>query len=487
MGARLFAKTFMTFPKNFIWGSATASYQIEGAVNEDGRQSTVWDEFSHWKGKVRHNANADIACDHYHRYEEDVELLSKLGIPNYRFSVAWSRVLSYESDYKGGAVKGTINQKGLDFYNRLIDALLEKGITPYLTMFHWDLPMELERKGGWRNRDIMYWASDYAELLVKTFGDRVSNFFTINEMPCVLGGYCGWMAPGLIVSQKEKLNIVHNILLSHGMMTQAIRSSAKAGTKIGFSHCGYAPFPLTDSPSDIEAFKKAVVLYEESKSPDEKSIMHKGTGIFYGDALTYWCDPIYFGHYPEGAEDAFKNDMPVIKNGDMKIISTPIDFHAQNIYQGPQIAAPQNKEDEAQEFTVVPFADGFPINAAHWPLTPRAMNYFVQYIYERYKTPIIISENGMSGTDAISSDGKCHDPLRIDFIKTYLTELNKAIKNGADVRGYFHWSLLDNFEWARGFEERFGLVHVDYTTQKRTPKDSAEFYKKVIETNGEVI
>lgn len=463
----------MSFPKDFVWGAATASYQVEGAANEDGRQPSVWDEFSRWKGKVRDGSNGDIACDHYHHYKEDVALLGEMGLRNYRFSVSWSRCLSYESDYKGGAVKGTVNEKGLDFYDRLVDLLLEKGITPWMTMFHWDLPAELERKGGWRNRDIMYWAEEYAALLMKRFADRVSHFFTINEMPCVLSGYSGYMAPGLVVSQKEKLNIIHNLLLTHGRMAQTIRSMGREGTKIGFAHCGNAPFPLTESAQDMAAYKKAVASYT------------KKDGSLLEDSLVYWCDPIYFGHYPEDAEETFKGEMPVIKGGDMALISTPLDFHAQNIYQGRQITSPLTASDEARGYCVAPYSQGYPITAAHWPITPQSMNYFVKAIYERYKMPIYISENGMSGTDSVSPDGKCHDTPRIDFTRAYLAALHKAIKGGADVRGYFHWSLLDNFEWFRGYEERFGLVHVDYTTQKRTMKDSALWYKEVVSSNGE--
>lgn len=468
-------EVYMSFPKDFVWGAATASYQVEGAVNEDGRQPSVWDEVSHWKGKVAQGDTGDVACDHYHRYKEDVDIMAALGLHNYRFSISWPRVLSYDSDYKGGAVKGRANEKGLDFYDRLIDALLEKGITPWMTMFHWDLPMELERKGGWRNRDIMYWARDYAQLLVKRYGDRVSHFFTINEMPCILAGYCGWMAPGIAVSQRERLNVIHNLLLTQGMMARAIRSIAGADTKIGFAHCGNAPYPLTDTADDIAAYKKAVTA------------ITKDDGSLLEDSLTYWCDPIYLGRYPETAEAAFGADMPVVKDGDMDIISTPLDFHAQNIYQGRQITSPRGDDaiGKARGFSVKPFPQGYPITCARWPITPKSMNYFVRAIYERYKKPIYITENGMSGTDCVSKDGKCHDPLRIEFTRSYLTALNEAIEKGADVCGYFHWSLLDNFEWRQGYGERFGLVYVDYVTQKRTIKDSAFWYKEVIASNGE--
>ena len=471
----------MTFPKDFIWGAATASYQIEGAAKEDGRQESVWDAFSHTPGKTKFGATGDIACDHYHRYKEDIELFSQLGIPNYRFSVAWPRVLSYDSDTKGGAIHGIVNQKGLDFYDRLIDALLEKNITPWLTLFHWDLPLVLERKGGWRNRDVRYWAGEYTELIVKKFGDRVKNFFTLNEMPCILGGYMGWMAPGLELSRRELLNTVHNILLTQGTMVQAVRANASEGTKVGLAHCGFANFPATDSAEDIAAFEKSMDVFE---SAPESWHLQKGSGILYGGSLHYWCDPIYFGTYPKDADKVFGADMPEILDGDMKIISSPVDFHGQNIYEGIAICAPTSEKDKEQGFSVKEFPYGYPTTAAKWNITPRSMHHFTKHIYDRYKKPVIISENGLSTSDYISPDGKIHDTLRIDFTNAYLNELGKSIQDGADIRGYFHWSILDNFEWARGYTERFGLVHVDYETQKRTPKDSAYWFRDVIKNNG---
>ena len=470
----------MNFPKDFIWGVATASYQIEGAAFEDGRQESVWDAFSHENGKIRNADNGDIACDHYHRFKEDVNLISEFSIPNYRFSVSWPRVLNYSSDCKGGAVHGTVNQKGLDFYDKLVDSLLEKGITPWMTLFHWDLPLELERKGGWRNRDIRYWAAEYTELMVKKFSDRIKYFFTLNEMPCILGGYMGWMAPGLKVSQRELLNIVHNILLTHGSMVQAIKAVSPSA-KAGLAHCGFANFPATDSAEDIEAFKKSMEVFE---TPMNAHDVKKGTKVLLTDCLTYWCDPVYLGRYPLEAEKTFGNDMPEIQDGDMALISTPVDFHAQNIYEGIPISAPVSQEDREQGFSTGSFPAGAPRTALKWNITPRSMRYFTKYICDRYKKPLIISENGLSCTDTISLDKKIHDIQRIDFTTAYLEELSKAIQDGADIRGYFHWSFLDNFEWAQGYGERFGLVHVDYQTQKRTPKDSAYWYKNLIAKNG---
>ena len=471
----------MTFPKDFIWGAATASYQIEGAANEDGREESVWDAFSHEEGRTKFGASGDVACDHYHRYKEDVALFSELGIPNYRFSVAWPRVLNYDSDTKASAVHGKVNQRGLDFYDKLIDALLEKNITPWLTLFHWDLPLTLERKGGWRNRDIRYWAAEYTELIVKKFSDRVKHFFTLNEMPCILGGYLGWMAPGIEVSQREQLNIIHNLLLTQGTMVQALRANSSSDTKVGLAHCGFANFPATDSAEDLEAFKKSLDTIEVAKGT---WLPQKGSGNLYSGSLHLWCDPIYLGDYPKEAYQTFAKDMPQILEGDMKIISSPVDFHGQNIYEGVAIQAPVCEKDKVQGFSVKQFPQGYPTTGAKWNITPKSMHYFTKHIFDRYKKPVIISENGLSTNDYVSPDGKVHDNMRIDFTQAYLNELYKAIQDGADIRGYFHWSILDNFEWARGYSERFGLVHVDYESQKRIPKDSALWYRDVIKNNG---
>ncbi len=280
----------MIFPKDFIWGAATASYQVEGAVNQDGRQKSIWDDYSHWNGKVKNGENGDIACDHYNRYKEDIKIMSDLKIPNYRFSVAWPRILSYDSDCSGGTIHGSLNQKGLDFYDRLIDELLSKNIDPWLTLFHWDLPLELERKGGWRNRDIRYWAAEYTEIIAKRFGDRVKHFMTLNEMPCILGGYMGWMAPGLVVPQRELLNITHNILLTHGTMAKVLRENTPSGTQIGTAHCAFANFPATESAEDIEAFNKSMEVYE---ADPVNHGYRKGSGIYMSHCVPYWCDPIY--------------------------------------------------------------------------------------------------------------------------------------------------------------------------------------------------
>jgi beta-glucosidase len=466
----------MTFPEHFIWGSATASYQVEGASSEDGRQPSIWDAYAAEKGRIADGCSGDDGCDQYHHMKEDVQLLSDLRIPNYRFSVSWPRVLSFDADCRGGAVKGIPNEKGIAYYDRLIDELLSKNITPWLTVYHWDLPLELERKGGFRNRDCMYWMEEYASLIAKRYGDRVSNFFTINEMPCVIGGYeNGGFAPGLKLSQPELLNIAHNILLCHGTAARTLRSLLGRKANIGFAHCGEALYPASESAADREACRKAQ-LFPARKTADGYA--------FDSGNLTYWCDPIHFGAYPEEAVRLFGKDMPAIRDGDMELISTPVDFHGQNIYTGRCVAADCTKPEG---YRYVENYAGFPKTAANWPVTPQSLRWLPSLLSERYKKPVIISENGLSCADVPSPDGAVHDPQRIDFTRRYLCELGKTVTDGADIRGYFHWSLLDNFEWARGYQERFGLVYVDYRTKQRIPKDSALWFRSVIDTNGSAL
>lgn len=469
--------THFNFPKDFIWGVATSSYQIEGASREDGKVDSIWDEFTKIPGKIEDGQSGQTACDHYHRYKEDVQLIKNLGVSAYRFSISWPRVLSYD----GKSTSGAVNQKGLDFYDRLIDELLKCGIDPWITLYHWDLPHALELKGGWRNRDIMNWIADYTALVTQKFSDRVSHFFTLNEMPCILGGYMGWMAPGLNCSQKEHLNIVHNILLSHGNMVRAIRANAKQNALVGCAHNGLGNYPATDSKEDEEAFLSAMNCIEANPHRYEPK---EHTKYFLSDSLIYYLDPIHFGTYPKQAFDIFKDEMPEIKDGDMEIISTPVDMQGINIYEGRPIEKNpdyQNDNPVSQTWRVKPFPAGMRQTAARWPVTPESMNRYFRFISERYKKPVYVSENGMSSADVISSDGKCHDPQRIDFTERYLRSLETAVKNGADVKGYFHWSLLDNFEWSHGYKERFGLVHVDYETQERTPKDSYYWFKEMIQ------
>lgn len=446
----------MSFNKDFIWGASTASYQIEGAWNKDGKGPNIWDDFTHNNPEaIAFCATGDDSCDHYNRIEEDVKLMSGLGIKAYRFSLSWSRILP-----KG---VGKVNQKGIDFYNKLIDELIKNNITPFVTIYHWDLPSSLHKRGGWLSPESPYWFEEYSQIVAENFGDRVKNFITFNEAQVFTGcGYSqGKHAPGYKLKDKDLLTICHNVLLSHGRSVDVIRRFVP-DAKIGFST---ATTPLC--PVNKESVQAAKEKYFESG---------KGNFIF---AQSFWLDPIVFGKYPQAVLDAYKDEMPCFTEEDMKLISTPIDFIGVNTYTG--IPVQLNSEGKLEN---APRTPGFPRNAFNWDIVPSAIYWAPSFIYEKYKLPVYITENGMSCHDAVSLDGKVHDPNRIDFLTRYLRELRKACEDGIDIRGYFQWSLMDNFEWERGYEERFGLIYVDMATKERTYKDSAFWYKDVIKDNG---
>lgn len=447
----------MGFKKDFAWGVATASYQIEGAWNEEGRGLSVWDVFSHEPGNVECGHTGDVACDHYHRYKEDVALMRELGIKAYRFSICWSRI------FPDGT--GEINEKGVKFYSDLIDELLANGIEPYVTLFHWDYPYELHKKGGWLNDESVKWFSDYAAKISELYSDRVKYFITFNEPQCFVGsGYLtGYHAPGLKVSYKDIFQMCHNVLKAHGAAVIALRENAKQPIKVGYAPTYGAYYPATDSPEDIKAARKK---YFQCPPLDR--------GVMWN--LSWWSDPVIFGRYPEDGLKLYKDYLPEITDEDMKLINQPLDFYAQNIYNGQAVKMSTDGKPEIVERPV-----GSPKTAIQWPITPRCLHWGPRFLYERYNLPVYITENGMSAHDVVSLDGKVHDPNRIDFLNRYLSELEKATDDGADIAGYFLWSFIDNFEWANGYTDRFGIVYVDYETQKRIPKDSAYWYKNWIE------
>lgn len=451
----------MGFPKDFIWGAATSSYQIEGAAYEDGRGLTVWEDFCNTPGKVFHMQNGDVACDHYHRYKEDVEIMAKLGLQAYRFSIAWSRI------FPEGI--GEINEKGLSFYDNLVDELLAKGITPYVTLFHWDLPFALYRLGGWQNPESPKWFANYAKVIAERLGDRVKHFITFNEPQCFvgLGHVTGDHAPGNIMSRKSVLEMAHNVMLAHGMAVQAIRSVVK-DAKVGYAPTSSPTFPLTDSKEDIAAAREAYFQLQ----PNPSNFMW---------TVTWWSDPVMLGVYPEDGLKLYEKDMPKIGQNDLKIISQPLDFYGQNIYNGSAIRAAEGG------FEWVKRTIGHTKTAIDWPVTPECLYWGPKFLFERYKKPIFITENGMSAHDGISIDEKVHDPNRIDFMYRYIREMRRAVEDGVDIHGYFAWSLMDNFEWAKGYSERFGMVYVDFETQQRIIKDSGYWYRDLIKSNGEII
>lgn len=448
----------MGFRKDFVWGAATASYQIEGAASEDGKGWNIWDEFTHNDGKIADKSTGDIACDHYHRYKEDVRLMAEMGIKAYRFSISWARIIPDGT--------GAVNQKGINFYNALIDELLAYGIEPYITLYHWDLPYALHLKGGWLNDEISDCFEIYTNIVAENFGDRVKHFITFNE-PQVFTG-CGYSqgshAPGYTLADKELLRICHNVLKSHGKAVRALRKRIP-DVKIGFTMGTTPCVPVSDN--DVEAAKNSYFS------------CGKGHFIF---AESFWIDPIVFGKYPDNILCEYADILPEITEEDMKLISAPIDFIGLNIYTGKLVKA--NENGYAQ---IVPCAVGQPRTAIGWDIIPESIYWGAKFYYDRYKLPIYITENGMSAHDCISLDGKVHDPNRIDYLHRYLLALKKSTEDGADIKGYFQWSLMDNFEWACGYRERFGIVYVDYATQQRIIKDSGYWYKNVIENNGEIL
>ena len=442
--------------KNFVWGAATAAYQIEGGYREDGKGESIWDVFTHEEGKILRNATGDVACDHYHRYKEDVALMAELGINGYRFSVSWPRI------FPDGT--GKVNEKGAEFYEKLIDELLSRGIEPYMTLYHWDLPQKLFERGGWLNPDSPKWFGEYARFLGERFGKKVKNFITINEPQCVLSGMCNTeQAPGMKYTLKDRLSAAHNLLKAHGAAVKALRSVA-ADARIGYAPCGWVMCPKDDSPEEIERACKA---YFSMWKNDPTS------------TVAFFSDPVMLGDYPAEYYEWYKEILPDIREGDLELISQPIDFYCQNIYSGTHVSF-----DKDGNVVWEQFPSGSPLTAMDWEIVPEALYWGPKFLYERYGKPILITENGMANPDCVCLDQKVHDGARIDYIARYLRQLRRAEADGVDVRGYFYWSLMDNFEWHWGYTRRFGLIYVDYATQKRTPKDSFYFYQKILKEGG---
>jgi beta-glucosidase len=444
------------FPQDFIWGVATASYQIEGAVHEGGRGKSVWDTFCRWEGKVDNGENGDTACDHYHRYGEDIEIMRQIGIQAYRMSIAWSRILPEGT--------GKINQKGVDFYDRLIDGCLEAGITPWLTLFHWDYPLELFYRGGWLNRESVEWFADYTEVLVDRFSDRVRHWMTLNEPQCFIGlGHgSGGHAPGLKLDITDQLRVTHHALMAHGRAVQVIRAKARTAPSIGWAPVGVTRYPVTETAENIEAARRAMF---------DIPARHLWTNAWFSD-------PVVLGHYPEDGLRAFGKAMPSYDEADLEVMNQPLDFYGANIYNALPVQAGKDTP-----FEEMPRDPGFPVTMYHWPVEPECLYWGPRLLHERYKLPIVITENGLASMDWVCEDGRVHDVQRMDFLSRYLKQLHRAIEDGVEVIGYFQWSLLDNFEWNFGYKHRFGLVHVDFATGKRTMKDSAHWYSKVIAEN----
>ena len=450
----------MGFAKDFVWGAATSSYQIEGTGRDSGKGQNIWDVFTKEPGRVYEGHTGDIACDHYHRFREDVAYMKELGLKGYRFSIDWSRVLPEGT--------GKVNEKGIDFYNALIDELLEQGIEPYITLYHWELPYEIYKRGGWMNPEIVEWFGQYARLVAERFSDRVKYFFTLNEPQCFVGlGFLqGCHAPGVKAPLRDTFEMAHNALKAHGRAVQMLRAYGKQNVQIGYAPTSGMCYPEKETPKDIEAARKALFAL-----PDDLSNWTWN--------VSWWSDPVILGKYPEEGMKKYEKYLPVITDEDMKLISQPIDFYGQNIYNGRCIRMGTDGRPEE-----VRRPAGFPKTATNWPVTPPPLYWGPKFLYERYRKPIYITENGMACHDTVSQDGKVHDPNRIDFLARYLKNLKRAAEE-IDIRGYFQWSLMDNFEWDKGYAERFGIIYVDFGTQERIWKDSAYWYRDLIRRNGD--
>ncbi|MEO6572047.1 MAG: GH1 family beta-glucosidase [Ilumatobacteraceae bacterium] len=452
------ARPDIQFPDGFLWGAATASYQIEGAVEEGGRGPSVWDDFSHIPGNVANDHTGDVACDHYHLVEDDVALMVDLGLKAYRFSISWSRVLP-----EG---RGKLNDEGLGFYSKLIDLLLANDITPCPTLFHWDLPSALEEIGGFRNRDTASYFADYAALMASEFGDRVDMWSTFNEPWCFayLGHASGVHAPGL-TDPAAAVAVAHHEMLAHGLGVQAMRAE-RSGLQLG----------IVINPSNI--------LSEGSPAASSDALRRI-------DAIhnRWWFDATLTGSYPADILDDFGPWADVIRDGDLDKIHQPIDWMGINYYFDILMKGATADPERVSPYPTVDDAVDSDMRSVHtdmgWPITPDGFTSLLVRLHEEYPNlpPVYITENGCAYDDAVI-EGRCDDPRRIDYLDLHLRAVKDAIDAGVDVRGYFQWSLLDNFEWSLGYDKRFGLVHVDFDTLVRTPRASARWYSDVIRANG---
>jgi beta-glucosidase len=442
------------FPADFVWGVATAAAQIEGAASADGKGESVWDRFARTPGKVARGDTPEVACDHYHRFQDDFALMQAFGIRHYRCSVAWPRVMPEGT--------GRVNPRGLDFYDRLMDALLACGITPWVTLFHWDLPQALEDRGGWLARATAEAFRGYAEVVVRRLGDRVRRWFTVNEIPCFIGkGYGdGEFAPGRQVDAKRLNQAYHHALLAHGYAVAAVRAFGGPEAQVGLvhNHLPAPPIPVTETEADIQA---ARLDYERTNC----SLM----------------GPVFQGCYPDAFLDEAGADAPRVEPGDLELIAQPTDYLGLNLYGGQFVRAGADGRPER-----LPFPRQYPRGDLRWlHLTPEVMSWAVRFAAEVFGVrSVLITENGAAFDDEITPRGEILDLDRREALRSALACLHRAWREGFDVRGYFVWSLLDNFEWAEGYAKRFGIVHVDYATQRRTPKLSAYWYSQVIQAGA---
>jgi beta-glucosidase len=455
----------MSFPEGFNWGSATASYQVEGAFDVGGRSASIWDTFSKTPGKVVRGDTGDVACDHYNRYQEDIQIMKDLGMQTYRFSIAWPRIMPNGT--------GEVNQEGIDFYNRLIDGLLEAGIQPTATLYHWDLPQVLQDKGGWANRDIVQQFADYATVCAEAFGDRVANWITINEPWCVtwLGNFWGVHAPGL-KDLDASITVAHHTALAHAEATRALRAvrpEIRSGITLNMSNYRVSDESNTD--------------------------LLKLRDYWDSNINRWWIDAQLHGTYPQNLVEFYGDKLAkVVLPGDMEKLKIDSEFLGVNYYSDSFLNTPTAEQVEKNEGTFV-----FPINsdgtspAPHtdmgWPITPAGLGDLLIRIHNSWPeiSDIAITENGVAYDDEPDDQGVVNDQRRVDYLLSHLESVSRAIEAGSPVKSYYYWSLMDNFEWAEGYAKRFGIVHINFETLQRTPKLSAQVYSRVIASNGAVL
>ena len=460
-----------TFPSTFLWGAATASYQIEGAVDEDGRGPSIWDTFSATPGKTLDGHSGAVAADHYHRTAEDIAIMKDLGLDAYRFSIAWPRIQP--------AGSGAFNQAGIDFYSRLIDDLLAAGVDPVVTMYHWDLPQPLEDAGGWPARDTALRFGEYGARLVEAYSDRVKVWTTLNEPWCsaYLGYGSGVHAPGR-TEDAGALAAVHHLNLAHGLAGRAVREALGDAATLSLTLNLHVARPATTSPEDLDAARKIDALANRA-----------------------FLNPVLDGYYPQDLlEDTAKiTDWSFVQDGDLAITHTGLDVLGVNFYSTQAVRrVPEGQERSMNDghkpssnsaWTGADDVEFLPMPGPHtamgWNIDPSGMTELLLGLHETYPTlPLMITENGAAFDDVVSEDGRVHDTQRVDYISRHLEAVGQAMDAGADVRGYFVWSLMDNFEWAYGYHRRFGIVRIDYDTLERLPKDSAHWYREVIATDA---
>ena len=448
----------LEFPEGFVWGTATAAYQIEGAWDEDGKGESVWDRFASTPGRIADGSDARTACDHYHRFAADLDLMKELGLRNYRFSISWPRIMPDGH--------GSVNPKGVAFYDKLVDEMLARGIRPFATLFHWDLPQALQDAGGWTSRATVNAFARYTEVVTKALGDRVKDWMTHNEpwVVAYVGHLFGDHAPGTR-DLKTALAVAHGILLSHGRAVPVIRASCP-GARVGIVHNLEWIEPASQREEDVAA-----------------AMRHDG-------AFNRWfLDPVFLGKYPGDMTAWFAESLPGIRDGDMETISVPIDFLGVNYYTRRIMANdPSGRGTQGRSVLAA--------RQVHWPFSPRAdfeewemapegLYRLLLRVAREYRPGFMyVTENGTSLPDEPGPDGAIHDPVRTRYVARHAAAVRQAIADGADVRGYFLWSFMDNFEWGFGFSKRFGITHVDYKTQKRTVKESGRWYAKVVRENG---